>query len=82
MNIQHLKLGRENYIFHEDKCHRLHIGQEKDCTKIFIDKWRTDKDVTGDQIHLKDVYEKPTEIDTVKSNVYLGEVLSNDASID
>ena len=77
-----LEIGKRKLQFHEDKCHRLHIGKEKDCTKIFIDRWITNKEVTGNQIHLKDVYDKPIEIDTVKSNIYLGEVLSNDASID
>ena len=71
------EVNKRKLQFNSDKCHRMHIGNDLNhCEDIYISDWSVKK--TGSQ--LLDQYDGKMMIDTVKHQLYLGDIISHDGS--
>ena len=81
-------MNKRKLVLSKDKCVRMHISNKKTrkendnvhCKPVHIDEWEECKLKRGSKIILKDSYVGKTPIRTVNKHVYLGDVVTNDAS--
>ena len=77
-------VNKRRLQFNIDKCVRMHISnklkQTESCENLSVDKWESVKISNGSKVNLKDKYRGKVSIKTVKSHLYLGDTVADNAS--
>ena len=75
------KTNLKKLQFGEDKCHKMHIGKDKDyCPELYIDTWKmelTEKFETKVEEE-KDVFDGEVEMEDSNEEKYLGDLITSD----
>ena len=75
------KTNLKKLQFGEDKCHKMHIGKEKDyCPELYIDTWKMElrENFETKIEEEKDVFDVEVEMEDSDEEKYLGDLITSD----